>query len=173
MQSLLEMIAYTKHKLIFFVATEGYTISENRSYLAVQAINYYTNYLLFIDDDMIFPPDTLDRLLAHKKEIVGVVSHSRCLPLRNTVQLLDKKVLKHGEEPKELFEVMGIGGGIMLINLGVFGEITKPWFSTKIHQNGCTQLGEDAWFCEKARKRKLKVWCDPTIEVKHIGERVY
>src|SRR3990167_7699081 len=67
------------------IATEGYTISENRNYIVAQAIKAKCDYLLFVDDDMIFPPDTLKRLLAHGKDIIGVLSNSRKLQLQPTV----------------------------------------------------------------------------------------
>ena len=53
-----------------------------------------SDYVLYIDDDMTFPPNTLDRLIKDKKDVVGVASHSRMLPLRTTVQLLNGDVPK-------------------------------------------------------------------------------
>src|SRR3990172_3668433 len=72
-------------------AERGYTISENRNYCVVQAQKNQSEYLFFVDDDMTFPPDTLERLIAHKKEVVGVNSYSRCLSPSSTVGLMDKK----------------------------------------------------------------------------------
>src|SRR4030042_4961696 len=79
MQCLLELIDYSKNKydLNIIVAEEGFTVAENRNYIAVQAINLKSDYLLLIDDDMTFPPDTLEKLLANDKDICGVAYHSR------------------------------------------------------------------------------------------------
>src|SRR3990167_763046 len=78
--SLVSLIQNTKHTIEVIIATQGYTISENRNYLAAQAIKGNYTHLLMIDDDMIFPHNTLDQLLDDKKDIVGVVAHSRTLP---------------------------------------------------------------------------------------------
>ena len=167
--SLLEM--RSKDDFHFVVATEGYTISENRAYIATQALKNNSDYLLFFDDDMVFPPDTLERLLDHQKDVIGVASNSRMLPLKTTVQLLDGTVPV--EFPKELLEVKQVGTVIMLIKMEVFEKIDKPYFNTKSHENGFTLMGEDAWFCEKAREKGFKIWCDGTLAVKHIGDFLY
>src|SRR3990167_9329017 len=84
--SLLELVANTKDvDFHILVATRGYTISENREYCVVQAQRNSSDYLLFTDDDMTFPPNTLERLLESNKEVIGVNSYSRCLPLSSTV----------------------------------------------------------------------------------------
>lgn len=171
MQSLLELVAFSNHDFHFVVATEGYTISENRNYIAIQAIKNNSDYLFFVDDDMVFPSDTLERLLARQKDIIGVASRSRCLPLKSTVQLLDGTILS--EFPKELKEVKQVGTGIMLVKMEVFEKIDKPYFNTKTHINGFTLQGEDAWFCEKAKEKGFKIWCDGTLSVKHIGDFLY
>ena len=78
-ESLFGIVTHSKHDFNFVIATEGYTISENRAYIVAQALKNKSDYLLFIDDDMVFDSDTLDRLLSCKKDIVGVVYHSRKL----------------------------------------------------------------------------------------------
>ena len=171
MQSLLEMVAISDYDFCFVIATEGYTISENRAYIATQALKNNSDYLLFIDDDMVFPPDTLDRLLAYKKEIIGVASNSRCLPLKTTVQLLDNTIPE--KFLKEFLEVKHVGTGIMLIDMKVFNKINKPWFNTKTHINGFTSQGEDAWFCERAREKGISIWCDGILSVSHIGDYIF
>src|SRR3990167_3565798 len=83
--ALMQMIAKTKHEIFPIVATEGYTTAEGRSYCVIQAQKENCSHILFIDDDMTFPEDTIERLLAHRKEFVGVYSYSRALPLSPTV----------------------------------------------------------------------------------------
>ena len=164
--SLINMAISYKQNLLPIVATEGYTISENRHYLVAKAIREECTHILFVDDDMIFPPDTLERLLKHNKDIIGVNANSRSFPLKSTVEPLDKI----GEG---LFQCKAVGGGVLLINLDVFKHIDTPWFSTKTHENGFTLMGEDSWFCEKAREAKYSIWCDGSIKIGHIGQFVY
>lgn len=171
--SLLEMVAFSDYSYYFVIATEGYTISENRNYIATHAINNGCTHLLFIDDDMVFPPDTLERLLNHQKEIVGVVYHSRKFPPEPTVVLENGSVLKSENIPKEPMKCQHVGTGIMLIDLNVFKKIDRPWFTTETHETGWTLVGEDAFFCTQARNKGIEVWCDPTLDIKHIGDFLY
>ena len=172
-ESIFNLVARGGYDFHIILATEGYTTSENRNYITVKALNNGSDYLLFSDDDMTFPPDTLDRLLEHQKEIIGVLSYSRKLPLQPTVQLLDGSVLKYGEAPDKLFEVKAVGGGVLLIKMKVFTKIEQPFFNIKSHPSGFTLVGEDSWFCEKARDAGFKVYCEPSLSVGHLGEYNY
>ena len=166
--SLLELITHSEYELYFVIGAEGYTISENRSYVVAQARQNKCTHLLFIDDDMIFPPDTLERLMKHEKEIIGTLYHSRKLPLTPTVTLLEGT-----EMPKELFKAKAVATGVMLINLDIFNKIDKPYFNTEVHENGFTLMGEDYWFCRQAERKGIDIYCDPTITIKHIGNYNY
>lgn len=167
--SLLEMVTHSKYEFHFVVATEGHTVAENRNYIVVQAKNAQCDYLLFVDDDMVFPLDMLDKLLSHKKEVIGVVSHSRMLPLKRTIS-----AMKYPNElPSTLFRVEGAGTGIMLIDMNVFDKIQKPYFHFTFFDSGLIQFSEDIWFCERVQNAGMSVWCDPTIEIKHIGDYLY
>lgn len=178
--ALLELVNHSKgHDFHISVAERGYTIAENRNYCVVQAQKNSSHYLLFIDDDMTLPPDTLERLLARGKEIVGVNSMSRCLPLSSTVGLMDEKGgYKHPDYhpewemriPDELFKAYFVGCGVCLIDMRVFKLLKKPWFKFQDHKIGMNKVGEDGYFCEKAKKAGIEIWCDPTISIGHLGE---
>lgn len=178
LECLLNLVAYTKHELQIIVATRGFTIAENRNYCVIQAQKNKSDYLLFVDDDMTFPPETLDTLLAHKKDIVGVNSYSRILPLSSTVGLMDEKgEYKHPDKypewemkiPDDLFEAYFVGCGVCLIDMKVFKKVKEPFFRFSYNDSGLVKGGEDGNFCDRARKEGYKVWCDPTINIGHIG----
>ena len=178
--SLLRIIDTTKYDFHFIVASEGYTIAENRIYIATQALKAKCDYLLFIDDDMVFPENTLTQLLSHKKDVVGVVAHSRALPLMPVVEFFDEqevsltdRLMGNWNIPKVLFKVKMVGGGVVLIDLKVFEKIEKPWFFMTQHEFGMTKMGEDAWFCKQVREKDMEIWCDPTLSIGHIGDYVF
>jgi hypothetical protein len=180
LEALMRLSMYSTRATEVIVATRGYTIAENRSYAVLEAIKRGCSHILFVDDDMTFPEDTLEKLLAHKKEIVGVNSASRQLPIRTTVSLLKdgelwapNSVPPYYQMPDELFEVFGVGLGVCLIDLSVFDLIDQPWFAFEAHPSGMTIQGEDAWFCKQARAKGIKVWCDPTIPIGHWGDYNY
>ncbi|MEK7180134.1 MAG: hypothetical protein AAB706_01550 [Patescibacteria group bacterium] len=183
LQSLLELAHNNKHhELDFVVATEGYTTAQGRIYCVIQAQKNQSNFILYVDDDMTFEPDILDRLLEHNKEIVGVNSYSRTFPLSSTVMMMDengeykdpsKNTEWAMEVPEKLFEVLAIGMGVALIKMEVFENINKPWFKFDIHRDGYMIQGEDAWFCSQARKEGYKIWADGSLEIGHIGNYIY
>jgi len=172
MQSLLELIAKGGYDFHFVIATQGYTIAENRTVIAVGALRNKSDYLLFIDDDMTFPPDTLDRLIKRDKDIIGIPYYSRVLPRKSVVVLEDGTELK-GKIPSEGFKCQHVGTGGMLIKTEVFTNIIRPWFQFKTNSDGCTVQGEDAFFCEVARNKGYDIWCDSTLKIYHIGDREF
>jgi choline kinase len=154
---------------VFCIATQGYTISENRNYLVYQALKNECTHLLFIDDDMVFPKDTLLRLLWQKKPIIGVVAPQKSFVNETTVVLEDGTVLTKENIPKTLFKCQHVGTGIELIDVEVFKKLKQPWFDTITHPTGMTKVGEDAYFSQKACEAGYEIWCDPGIRIGHLG----
>lgn len=169
-ESLMNLASYSKHQVLPIIATEGYTIAENRNYCVYQALKHGCTHLLFIDDDMTFPAHTLDSLLEHNKPVVGVYSYSRKLPLSPTIKF---KGLPPVERPNEPFECEQVGMGVALIDCLVFQTLKAPWFKFETSPTGFTIEGEDGHFCNAARDNGLEIWCDPTIPIGHIGDYEY
>lgn len=174
MQSLLELVAHGGYEFNILVASEGYTIAENRNYIAVQALKSKSDYLLMIDDDMTFQPDLLDNLIANDKDICGVAYHPRC-ETGQIVKFLDEThfvKLEESTDPKykTVFECHATGTGIILIKCEIFLRIPRPWFAFEYHETGQCKLGEDWYFCELAKKHGISTWADPRPKVGHLGE---
>jgi len=178
-QCILELLARGKYDFHLIVPEEGYTVAENRNYIAVQALNNKSDYLLMIDDDMTFPPDTLDKLLANKKDICGVGYHSRggSGEIMSIAEVEEKKYInldtEQDERYKEVFECYATGTGIILIKCDVFYKVKRPWFEFTYKGTGQCENGEDWNFCFKAKNNNYKIYTDPTIKVGHIGEKIY
>lgn len=184
-QCVLELIANSDYDFYLLVAEEGYTIAENRNYIAVQALNNKSEYLLMIDDDMVFPPDTLDKLISNNKDVCGVAYHSRgskdmvkIVPDIMAIAEVDKGKyinLETEEDPKykEVFECYATGTGIILIKTDILYKIKRPWFEFTYFDNGKCKEGEDWNFCFKAKNVGYKIYTDPTIKVGHLGERIF
>ena len=74
--------------------------------------------------------------------------------------------------PQEPFKCFALGTGCMLIKMSVFDKIEKPYFYYgDAGQEGL--MSEDVYFCDKAHQAGYDVWCDPTIEVGHVGKYIY
>lgn len=157
----------------YIIAWEGCNIHQARINIVKKALQYDCTHVLFIDDDMVFEPDALERLLKRDKDIVGVNSMIRDLPLRSTVKIHNEAGEQVYEFSDDLFECQAVGTGFMLIKLVVFKHIPKPWFFYKHDDNGDMTVGSDMWFCNKVKEAGFKVWCDPTIKIGHIGDYIY
>lgn len=182
MESLLKVVTYSQHDYHILLADRGYTVAENRNYAVIQAMRNKSDYLLFVDDDMVFPENTLERLLTNKKEIVGVATNKKVLPKQSTIGLFDengeyKDPERHPDWemklPDELFKAFFVGGGVLLIDMKVFEKIEKPYFEFITNEDGMVTDGEDGMFCKKAQKAGFDTWCDPTLTIGHIGNYIY
>src|SRR3990167_3768540 len=176
-ECVMNLIAHGGYNFHCIVPEHGYTIAENRNYSAVQALKNFSDYLLFIDDDMTFPPDLLDTLLADKKEIVGVAYHPRC-DTSEKLGFLDEThiiTLETTTDPKykETFKCKAVGTGVMLIDCNVFKKMERPWFAFEYLDTGQCKVGEDWYFCIKAKEKGIDTWCNPTIKIGHLGEKIY
>ncbi len=173
----MELVARGGYDFHIVIAEEGYTIAENRNYIAVQAFNNNSDYLLMCDDDMTFPPDLVDRLLENKKDICGVAYHPRC-DMGQIIKYLDEThiiKLEENTDPKykDAFECMASGTGAILIKCEVFRKIPRPWFMFEYYDTGQCKLGEDWFFCREAKKVGYQIWTDPKIKVGHLGEKIF
>lgn len=165
--SLLRLIAHSKHEYNFLVSTRGYNTSENRNWIATQAVNNGSTHLFFVDDDMILPPDTLDRLLDHNKDIVGAVYNTKYEVQAPVIEYLDEK------SDMEIFKCGAIGTGCLLIKTEVFKKVPQIWFNYEWNPNGSVRMSHDWYFCHKARQFGYEIFADPLLQVKHIGQKIF
>lgn len=163
--SLMELVKGNDYEII--VSIKGYTTAENRNYISAQAVKRGCDYLFMADDDMIYSPDTISRLLAHNKEIIGGMYFTKYEDKEPLIEYLDNN------RPTELFECGALGGGLMLIKTEVFKKINQPWYGYIWYDNGMIKESNDWFFCHKAKAAGYKIWCDPTVEAKHIGYYEY
>ncbi len=180
--SLLKMIASNDFDYHFALIETGYTIAENRNFLAVQAIKNNCDYLLMVDDDMIFPPETLGLLVSRDKDIIGVPYNCKVAPKpgegerkRHNITYFPVNELTPEDTTDGPVEVMAIGAGVMLVKVDVFKKLTQPYFDFESYENGMTRVGEDNFFCYKATKEGgYKIWCEKKLDgLFHIGDYLY
>jgi hypothetical protein len=150
-----------------FMAAVGIYIANLREQCVVLAKQAGASHILFLDSDMRFPADTLDRLLAAEKHIVAANYVCRTMPewwVARRAGLSISSLRKRGLE-----SVDSVGCGVMLVTLSVFEALPQPWFSTP--WDGQTHIGEDLYFCRQARQAGLTVWIDHDLsqQVRHQG----
>lgn len=128
-------------------------------------------YLFMADTDQRYPSNALTKLLSNKKDICGALVHKRW-PHFNPVCL--KGDIGHYDiMPDEqmfsgkVIEVDATGTGCLLFNMRVFDKIPEPWFKFGVNERG-ESVGEDIYFCSKARKAGFQIFVDTSIRVKHL-----
>lgn len=152
---------------------QGSVLHQMREDIVKKAIELNCTHLLFLDSDMCFEKDAVLRLIAHDKDIIGVNAHLRKLPLTSTIKASPNKVEKIENGEYELTTCNAVGTGFTLIKLDVFKKLSHPWFFWKSNKKGELVMGEDFWFCKKAREAGYKIWVDLTIPVGHIGNYIF
>lgn len=157
--------------IVDFLMMQSCDIVSSRTWLVQQAIEKGATHICFIDSDVLFPADTIKKLLAHDKDIVACDYNKREFPLKSVVTQLQESE----QSETQLYRAAVAGAGMLLINLRVFTEKewTGPYFNFGRDKFGRHVLGEDAWFCHSARDLGYDTYIDPSIKVYHLGEYGY
>lgn len=175
-QSLLELKRPGEVKFAFIM---GSLIYDARNTLALRAIQEDSDYVLWLDSDMVFKPDLLERMLADDKDIVSGLFFRRRPPfspcLYKTLRADRDDPHKNAHEllkdyPRdELFEVEGVGLAAVLVKTDVLRAIALREGTIFAPLLG---YGEDLSFCIRARDAGYSVWCDSRIKVGHTASMV-
>lgn len=178
--SVIDMMGQTPH-VLHVVQMEATYVDWGRA-CVVKIVQEQGGFdkLLFVDSDMEFDGDALNRLLAHDIPIVGVNYFTRSQENSTSTVKMPGTSGPTGETgtvtrlPDSLFECFAVGTGFLLIDMAVFAAMPKPYFRNTYHpETGQILYGDDVWFCKYAREAGFKIYCDPTIPVGHVGEYVY
>lgn len=140
------------------------------------------SHLLFLDADMIWPTDVLERMLRHHSAgIVGglyVMRHPPYAPvaLRDRFRADGSQVDQFYHaliEGADLIPVDVLGMGCTLIPLDIIDRMgPRPWFEYRDDDAGWPVVTEDVPFCLKAKDVGAAVWLDPTVRCGHVMEQV-
>lgn len=136
----------------------GCYIHHNRDVVVRQALENDCSHLLFVDTDVMFHHDAIARLIKRNVDIVGARYNKRILPVTPTVP----------QEMTDMAEVPFVPSGFLMVNCDVFKKIGKPWFSFDARSDS-----DDLYFCNKAIDAGYKVYCDPTIQIGHLGTAIF
>jgi GT2 family glycosyltransferase len=148
------------------------------------------DYIWWLDDDMVFPPDTLVRLLAHQKPVVTAIAYQRKEPYAPCIfewkdleehekQVAKKEVAEVGGyydhlqnmERTGLRKIDGCGSACVLVDVDVYRKLQdagkRPWYSNRA-------FGEDLHFTRLCNlsEPEIKVYADTDLIIGHIGDPV-
>ena len=157
-----------------FLFYDSSTILLNqRERLIEQAKKVNSDYVLWIDSDMMFPSTTAVRLLEHNKDIVACNYTKRTKPLKTVAytNLNDWNSWLPMVPQDELVKVEGVGMGCMLMKLDIFEKIQKPYFEFRYKEDTQDYFGEDFILLGKLREQGYDVYIDTVLsmDIKHLG----
>lgn len=157
----------------------GSLVYDSRNKLASYAVQMEADYILWLDSDMVFPPDILERMMAvldENKEIdiLSGLYFRRTTPF---TPVLFNNLERNGDEvkfdefkevPEELFEIGGCGFGCVLMRTDCLLTIAAKeqqgnWFTP------LANAGEDCAFCIRARENGYRIFCDPSVSLGHMA----
>lgn len=159
-----------------YINTVRYIIHESRNLLVKEALEKNATHVLFVDDDMVFPPDALVRLLEKDLDIVCGLAFRRRPPYDPCifVNVNDKDIFPVEHINEGLMQIDACGSAFVLIKTEVFKAMPEPWYVWGDTSLGIYTdkggLGEDIAFSLKAKRAGFNVCCDTSLIIQHIGE---
>lgn len=173
-QSLVTGILNGGFKMCKFLFLGDHTHTHARNMACKDAIEIGADWVLFIDSDMDFPPDTLSRLKAANADIACTDMWSRGWPSFRTVMRLSepkedglKQAVPVPGSPTGVEAVDVCGMACTLIKTSLLRRMTEKWPDQPIFWSG--QHGEDATFCFKAKEIGATMKCDFGVVAGHWG----
>lgn len=167
------------------IGLAGMPFDMARNTACMRALDMGVDNLLFLDSDVIPPPDAVHRLLRHNLPIVSGVYCRRSPPHSVPVMLKGGQWVYDLPDDKKipgypLLEVDLVGAGCLLISTDVLRSLPPQrsgchWFDWRVHLRGTeghppeTCLSEDFTFNVHAKKHGVPTLVDVSIRCKHVG----
>lgn len=150
------------------------------------------DWVLYIDDDMVWNPDAIGRLVEareeHDLDMIGGLCFRRSEPFAPTLYMREQSgaggynFLESWPE-EEIVEVDATGAAFLLIHKRVFEMIAggpMPPYEHRMREGGPPPnyfrwegtMGEDLRFCQDAKAAGARIWVHTGIPIGHVTERV-
>ena len=158
-------------------------IHDARNEFASIAIQNGFDRVLWLDSDMVFEPDTLERMSAlmdagPDMDMVCGLYFTRTLPTKPVIY----KSMPENEDgflileqytdyPRDaLFRIEACGFGCVLTTVRL---LKRAWDKYGPPFSYYRNVGEDMSFCCRVRDLGVDIWCDSSIRVGHVGHVIF
>lgn len=165
----------------------GYAaIDQGRNQMATDALRDGFEETMWIDTDIAFEPDAVERLRAHQLPIVSAIYPQKGKRMLASRVLPGTEEIIFGEQGG-LLEILYAATGFLLVRREAYLEMqrqlklpycnerfarpTIPFFQPMVVRDGEGHwyLAEDYSFSERARQCGYRIYADTTIRLGHIG----
>ena len=181
------------------LARRGYAVRRVRGYsqidvarneIATSALDDGFEETFWIDADIVFKPDDVDKLRGHGLPLACAIYPKKAARALACHVMPGTKEIVFGKGGG-LLEILYAATGFVLVRRQVYQDIERtlelprcnarfggalvPYFMplVKPEPDGHWYLGEDYAFCERARQCGYRVWADTTIRLRHVGSYGY
>ena len=158
-------------------------IYDSRNIFSSGAIDNGYDRVLWLDSDMRFDPDLLDRLSADMDEnpdrkVISALYFKRKTPTSPVIykkleygraddNTIKPTVETYHDYPKEaLFPVAGCGFGAVLTSVDILRDV---WDAFGPPFDPMTHMGEDLAFCWRVNQIGEQIYCDSRVKCGHVG----
>ena len=150
-------------------------VYDARNMLTDEALNTGADRVLFVDSDMGFQKDMMERFAADMDEgrdfVCGIYFKRRLPTAPIIAKAVDGNLLTYIDYPRDqIFEVDAAGFGACRMSAKMLRDVKESFGAPFYPLNG---EGEDYSFCAKARSLGYKLYCDSRIKVAHVGSFEY
>ena len=157
-----------------FMLYTGYNTPQGWNQIAERLLESSHEWVFTTNDDHIYPPDTIPRLMRHGKECVTGLYLLRQFPFEpviydyvNADGLMGHRFLDDGASG--LVPIKVCGDGALLTHRSVFERVPRPWYQLNGPPAPLDQINCDILFCQKLRANGVELWCDLDVRVSHIA----
>lgn len=154
----------------------GSLVYDARNRLALQACQQGFDAVLWLDSDMVYPPDMFVKLckrIEEGAEYVSALAFTRktpCKPViyeyigwRGTLPVCES-MFDYPEDT--IFEIAGSGMGCVMMTTGLLERVGRKFGNPFSPRMG---FGEDLTFCLNVQDIGIPMFCDSSIKVGHLG----
>lgn len=160
------------------IQARGANIAVNRNNITRAALDADATHILYVDDDQIFPPDTVDKLFAANKEVVSGLYLQRTAPFVPVMYDMEDERGWVGPQvltpaTTGLQRVLATGAGCLLVRTSLFARMKDPWWRLGELEDGQEAWSDDIGFCRRARyEAGAEIWCQTDAIVGHLTSAV-
>lgn len=179
------MLDLRKSNETYYAIYTSSMIYDSRNNFAANAIVKKFDRVLFIDSDMTFEPDLLERLSADMDKglhFVSAMAFKRSWPVTPVIYerlvyerqedgKLNVEAVPFKEYPQDaVFEIAAAGFGCVMVSVDLLTRVLAKYGPPF---DPMTQMGEDMAFCHRVHLLGEKMYCDSAVKVGHIGQMIF
>ena len=157
----------------------GAAVHEARNELAKEAVETGADRVLWLDSDMAFASDLMEKLAADLDEgwdMVCGIYFKRRMPVTpviyKSIEATSGRVEAYRDYPEDsVFPIVGCGFGAVMMNTELLTRADEEFKTGPF--TPLLRLSEDLSFCARANSAGARLACDSRVKVGHVGQIVF